>query len=192
MQEDLGGKSYVYFKNLATGVSGKISNSTHNQAYPDIDGNRAVWMQEDSTGTFIYLRNFASGYVGKITTSTQTQILPAIDGDRVIWMQIDSTGYFTINLRNFATGFNGKITSPTKTMYFIGIDGPRIVWQSSFGVINYKNLVTGVTGKVSTTQQKYDSAISGTRIVWTQYETTGHYVVYTKDIATGKTGRVTS
>jgi hypothetical protein len=108
-----------------------------------------------------------------------------------MWMQVDKTGYFTVYLRNFATGFIGKITSPTKNLYFINIDGSRIVWQSSFGVINYKNLATGVTGKISTTQPKYECDISGTRIIWTQCESSGHYAVYTRDIATGKTSKVT-
>jgi hypothetical protein len=54
-----------------------------------------------------------------------------------------------------------------------------------------KNIATGVTSKVySTNQVQFNPIISGNTIVWSQENAAGNFYIYRKDLVTGKVSKV--
>jgi beta propeller repeat protein len=66
--------------------------------------------------------------------------------------------------------------------------GSKIMEQ--LAIVYCKNLATGEYGKVlTTTENQLDPAISGTRVVWQQYNG-NNWIIYCKNLATGVFGKV--
>ena len=81
-EQHISGHSYIYFKNFATGASGRVTSSNANQTNPDISGTRIVWQQSMGSHSYIYFKNLATGASGRVTSSTLYQLSPSISGHK--------------------------------------------------------------------------------------------------------------
>lgn len=80
------------------------------------------------------------------------------------------------------------------------ISGTRVVWEERTPYIPFtntncsiwlKNLATGYKGKVmASSQNQFDSKISGSHVVWRQVDSSGHSSIYYKNVITGNVGKV--
>ncbi|MDD3984931.1 MAG: hypothetical protein PHY59_03365 [Methanobacterium sp.] len=74
------------------------------------------------------------------------------------------------------------------------IDGNKITWiqKDSTGFsIYYKNLATGYKTKIYSSKQLISNQdISGSRVVWEQYDINNKSTIYYKNLATGTSGKV--
>jgi Tol biopolymer transport system component len=74
------------------------------------------------------------------------------------------------------------------------MDGNRIIWvqtDSRGSSIYYKDLATGYKTKIYSSKQIIKSPdISGTIVVWEQYDSNNKSTIYYKNLATGASGEV--
>jgi hypothetical protein len=168
--------SVVYWKNIATGSSGRVTSSNAKQWHPKISGTRVMWLEGGNYGPYtLYVKNLATGAMGKIT-SLKYRSSYDISGTRVMW-EFNNHLY----VKNLATGSGGIVTSGS--IYNPAISGVRVVWTDlSLDRVYVKNIQTGATGSIYSYGAS-NADISGTRVVWHD----GTHV-YWKDIATGSGG----
>lgn len=133
-----GGDADVYMYNLTTGIETRVTNNNANQRYPEIDGNKIVWM-----GNGIPNRAYDI-YVYDLVTQTENRIsisgpgntnYPKISGDKVIWWDLRSSELrpglssiymydLTTQTEAYVTPNNANIQSPGSS----AISGDKIVW----------------------------------------------------------------
>lgn len=93
--------------------------------------------------------------------------------------------------KNIATGSTDKVRTTTTKQWNPKISGSRVIWQEGGNYGPYslyvKNLATGVISKVTSSSDRDNIDISGTRVIW---EFNNH--LYLKNLATGSSGIVTS
>lgn len=183
---DLPTSSIVYWKNLKTGTTARITTSTAKQWSPAVSGPRVVWKEGSGiTGKYsLYVKNLLTGAKGKLTSSCDS-LSPDISGTRVLWCE-DRSGKEYVYVKNLVTGtktlvtVNDVISTPK-------ISGTRVVWTvfKDYGTyLHVKNIATGSTGRIRS-KEPYNPDIDGTKIVWGD-----NNIIYWKDIATGAKGIV--
>lgn len=132
-----------------------------------------------------------------IITTTSDQINPGISGNYVIWQDYRNKSYgcasaqnclgADVFARNLTTGVEQKL-SLTAFAMDPDIDGNYVVWRNwSNGKIVAHNLTTGAQMNTSTLtgyEQMVTPAISGNKVVWTDYRTSPDYGnIYMRDLA---------
>ena len=189
-EQKIAGHSYIYFKNFATGASGRVTSSSAEQTNPDIYGTIIVWEQTMRSRNYIYFKNLATGTTGRVTTSTFDQSKPSISGTRVVWTEYTSSYHSYVYVKNLATGASARLG--TNNAANPDISGNRVVWTEFIGVgsSNYwRDLVTGAGGKIYRGNLQYRPKISGSRVVW-EDEYNDILGVYEKNLVTGSVFRV--
>lgn len=176
--------SIVYWKNLKTGSTARVTTSAVKQWNPAISGTRVIW-QEGSVSSgihAIYVKNLATGQRGKITSLSDYHS-PDISGTRVIWCE-NKDGRDYVYVKNLATGSKALVTSGV----LIGnpkISGTRVVWDkyTNSGTFVYvKNIATGATARIGSSES-YNPDIDGTKVVWGDNNR-----IFWRDIASGAGG----
>ena len=188
-EQHISGHSYIYFKNFATGASGRVTSSTANQINPDISGTRIVWLQTMGSHSYIYFKNLATGASGRVASSTFSQINPSISGTRVVWTEL-TLEHSYVYVKNILTGRIARLG--TNNAYNPDISGNKVVWAHFIGegyAISWRNLVTGAGGNLNIKGSSNFPKISGSRVVWINdyyTEILGDLItVYEKNLVTG-------
>lgn len=181
----------IHYKNIFTGKTDYVSFSDHAQIYPAVSGNRVVWMQDTGVHYAIYVKNIESGNMQMVLPLIGWQWYPAISGTRIVWDQ-QYFGYSVV-YKNIGTGSTFTLQNATGAP---AIDGGLITWVQigyNNNAVHYCDVTSGAHGKVPTSRAgQYDPQVSGSRIVWTQCESTSlNAYIYTKNLKTGYVGRLT-
>ena len=175
--------SVVYWKNLATGNTGKVRSTAIKQWNPKISGTRVIWQEGGNYGPYsLYVKNLATGGIGKITSSSDLGSTD-ISGTRVIWVSNNH-----LYVKNLATGGSGTVA--TGHMYNPAISGVRVVWtDGSYNRVYVKNIQTGATGSINSYEAR-NPDIYGDVIVWQYFQSNPNTSIYWKNIATGAGGKL--
>ena len=72
---------------LAQGILTQITTDTLYQGFPEIYGNRIVWVDNrgGAANSDIYMYNITTGIETQITTDIDDQSSPAVWGDKIVW-----------------------------------------------------------------------------------------------------------
>lgn len=127
----------IRMKNLVNGASNVVSNSSYDEANPDISGNRVVWEKYVHGISQVWYRDMGiRGSTAKaLYSSTYNQYKPKISGDKIVWYQ---GPYSTINnglrdynivLYNLNTSTYSMITNANSTEMYPHIEGSTVVYQ---------------------------------------------------------------
>jgi TolB protein len=180
--------SVIYWKNIVTGATGKVTTSTAKQWNPAISGTHVIWLEETNNGFGrLYYRNLARGSTTKIASSIPIYTKPDISGTNIAWSDYKS-GISTMYVKNLLTGSVTKIKSNADISNPI-ISGNKLVWGdyiSGHSYVHFKNLLTGSTAYIGTNQADHPY-IDGNRIVWDDYNG-----IYYKNLVTGSVCRLSS
>lgn len=108
-------------------VSQLTDGSAASDAFPDIDGTRAVWREEAATGTEIYLYDGSSVQLVAAAGTTR-KLDPLIDGDSVLYRDPTSA------LKLYDAAWNTTTPIPAGGGYKIGgydLDGDLVAWREA-------------------------------------------------------------
>lgn len=188
----------IYYKNLSTGKSTKITTTADMVEEPHIDGNILVWTQVEPSfkGVRIYYKNLSTGITGNVGVSGLIQGAPDISGNTIVWRaytQYESAVYYT----NIGTKVTKRVLSSTQ-QYHPAIGGTRIVWEQ--GPIYMLDISTGksslvmpdtVTPKISSTiPTNLKTAVSRTPTIFVKFTepikaSTYYNFIKLKNLSTG-------
>ncbi|MEB3189974.1 MAG: Calx-beta domain-containing protein [Snowella sp.] len=165
----------IYFYNGTTAT--KVTNAEQSRQNQKIvlDGSNLVWLGYDGRDWEIYRYNGTS--VTQLTdNNTSYEDTPRISGNNIFWQGYDSVGNdYEIYLYNGTTTVN--LSNNTNYYdYAPSISGNRVVWTSNDGTDNeifYYNGTTTVNLSNNTVDDR-NAKISGTNIVWEQYDAVGN------------------
>jgi beta propeller repeat protein len=77
----------IYVYDLNTGQEKRITSYPGNDHYPDIDGNKIVWLrQEDYIRADVFVYNLETGRESRVSKSRFAGFQPFIHEDRVVWV----------------------------------------------------------------------------------------------------------
>jgi beta propeller repeat protein len=180
--------SQIYWKNIVTGQTGKVTNSKALQWQPKISGNNVVWTEGDYLSSMsLYEKNILTGSGGRISSSKDIGGL-SISGDTVVWQQLTGTKDY-VYYKNLKTGSTGRLTNSNLEQLNPVISGNRVIWQeytTSNSYLYLKDISTGKITKLFTGSiRSYD--ISGNRLIW---ENGDNNYIYWKNILTGASGKI--
>lgn len=77
----------IYLYDLTTGREERITSYPGNDHYPDIDGNRILWLrQEDYIRADVFVYNLETGRESQVSKSRFADFQPSIHEDRIVWV----------------------------------------------------------------------------------------------------------
>lgn len=99
----------IYVYNLTTGQEKRITSYPGNDHYPDIEGDKIVWLrQEDYIRADVFVYNLETGGESQVSKSRFADFQPSIHEDRIVWVdarvsQGNTSGDTVINGRQGQT-----------------------------------------------------------------------------------------
>jgi|GEM_PF-6252945 len=199
------GNNDVDVYNLANDTETVIANTTADEIYPDISGNRIVWQQKDSNGIYQIWTGLTDG-TGKrqLTSDNKNKSHLRIDGSLIVYNYEITPGNNDVDVYNLANNTETVIANTTDeiantTDDYIDpdpdISGNRIVWQQkdSNGISQIWTALSSGTDKRQITSGGSNSefpSVSNNTVVWTQLDT-GSGALYTDTLTTTSTPNTT-
>jgi len=146
----------IYLYDLTTGREERITSYPGNDHYPDIDGNKIVWLrQEDYIRADVFVYNLETGRESQVSYSSYADFHPSIHGNCIVWADArvskgNTSGDTVINgrrgqtdiyLYDLKTQQEIQLTStePGEVLYNPVIHGDSVVyvWVSMISSIVY-------------------------------------------------------
>jgi TolB protein len=190
---DAGDGSDVYARNMTStpGPETLIAGGPGDQVQPAVSDQFIVWVDNSA----IRARPRSGGNVINVATGNGDKFDPAVCGSLVVWTDMRN-GNADIFGRNLAGGQEFPIAASPATEAYPDCDGNRVVYMSTgattFGDISMFDRMTGATTVVSAQPWiEWQPAISGNRVVWQAWQTTGIDILGV-DLSTGTPVTVTT
>jgi TolB protein len=190
---DAGAGSDVYARNMTSspGPETLIAGGNGDQGQPAVSAQYIVWVDNGA----IRARPSSGGNVINVATGNGDKFDPAVCGSLVVWTDMRN-GNADIFGRDLAGGQEFPIATSPATEAYPDCDGNRVVYMSTgattFGDISMFDRTTGATTVVSAQPWiEWRPAISGNRVVWQAWQTTGIDILGV-DLSTGTPFTVTS
>ena len=115
---------------LSQGILTQITTDTLYQGFPEIYGDRIVWMDNRGGGPNydIYMYDITTGIETQITSDPNEQDGPVIWEDIIVWTD-DRNGNKDIYMYDISTGIETQITSDIDDQTSPAVWGDKIVWN---------------------------------------------------------------
>jgi beta propeller repeat protein len=173
----------VYYRNISTNTTTRLTQDAAYQNYPDIHKNRIVWQDyrnvplTNQHNADIYLYDIFSGQTQQITTDTSYQTFPAVWDNLIVWEDHRNAHTDTTNadiyMYNLSTNQEIQITSNPAAQLFPDIWEDKIVWEdyrNGVGDIFMYDLSTNTEREICVTpSHKANPVIFRDWIVWQDY-----------------------
>jgi TolB protein len=183
---DAGAGSDVYARDMTSspGPETLIAGGNGDQGQPAVSDQYIVWVDNSA----IRARPRSGGNAINVATGSGDRFDPAVCGSLVVWTDMRN-GNADIFGRNLAGGQDFPIATSPATEAYPDCDGNRVVYMSTgattFSDISMFDRTTGATTVVSAQPWiEWQPAISGNRVVWQAWQTTGIDILGV-DLSTG-------
>jgi beta propeller repeat protein len=107
----------------------QVTNNSHEDNFPSIEGNYVVWQAHIDGDWEIFLYDIATGITTQITNNDYDDILPKTDGNYVVWLGLGQSGG-EIFLYDISTGETTQINNDSHVDCAPQIANGRVVWTS--------------------------------------------------------------
>lgn len=160
---------------IARGAEIPIAVTAADEAYPDCDGSRVVFMRTiAATGSDIYHYNLNTAATSVVSAQRWNEWRPAVSGDRVVWQawpfQPDTAVGIEIYGRNLATGRTFAVGRGPGHQVEPDISGGLAAWEDRRAAqvdVRFRELATGVEEPVTAASTDETlPAVSGRSIVY--------------------------
>jgi beta propeller repeat protein len=183
----------VYARNMTStpGPETLIAGGNGDQVQPAVSDQYFVWVDNGA----IRAHSRSGGNAFNVATGAGDRFDPAVCGSLVVWTDTRN-GNPDIYGRDLAGGQEFPIATTPATEAYPDCDGNRVVYMSTgattFGDISMFDRTTGATTVVSAQPWiEWQPAISGNRVVWQAWQTTGIDILGV-DLSTGTPFTVTN
>ena len=197
----------IYFHRISTGETLQLTNNSAEQSYPDVFGNRIIWVDKRSGNFDIYMFDLTTLATTRVSSLPGSETNPRIEGNRITYQfATPDLRYGGINVYDIESGNTTNIVTnnfPTNTPV---IYGDIVAWREYWAPgqtlsFHYHNLSSGEQKRFRTIKlYDWDLAHGGRRgylsihgevIVWEDINTTIHQI-YMYHIPSGKTVQLTN
>jgi len=126
------GPGEIYYKNLETGESRRITTNSFGQYHPAISGNWIVWQDTRNGEVDLYGFDFLRNRELRLTSTPENETRPFLDGPWVVCEE-DSLGPLAINAKLVHLPSLGSVplTRSGSTKARPALAGSRLVWQDT-------------------------------------------------------------
>ncbi|UCH89199.1 MAG: hypothetical protein JSV49_00695, partial [Thermoplasmata archaeon] len=156
-------------KTRAIGKETQITTDPATQRFPDIYGDRIVWIDDRNGAYDIYMYDLSTSTETRRTTDTTGLGCPAIYGDRIVWSD-NRNGNSDIYMYNLSTNTEKQITTNSSNQQEPDIYGDRIVWsdnRNGWCDIYMYDLSNSTETRITTnSSHQWRPIIYGNRILW--------------------------
>ncbi|OGJ90215.1 MAG: hypothetical protein A2487_07405 [Candidatus Raymondbacteria bacterium RifOxyC12_full_50_8] len=184
-----GGTSYLYHKNISSGVSRQLITNSSWKEMVWVGGSIVTWIDYrfydpatiDSVNSEIYYYNLGSSQEIRLTNSHAYQSHPCTDGQTIAWIDYTES-YGRLFLHTIATAETREIAAYAAHKDNPRLDGAYVVWEDyrnagtdpKNGDIYYYNTSTNTTHAACTAPGYQGNIfIDSNRIVWEDYRNAG-------------------
>lgn len=173
----------------------QINTSQSSLYFPDIYGDRVVWIDERDGKLDVYMYNLSTCDETQITTSVSNKASSTIYGNKIVWIDYRN-GNSDIYMYDLSTGKETQITKDGSEKTSPEIYGNKIVWRESGDYGDSSIYMYDLFNNTETQITKYYSnawgpSIFEDRIVWREYHD-GKNKIYFYNISTSNETIVTS
>ncbi len=125
----------IYDVWIDRGGARRLSPTSSNQAWPDVDGDKVVWSDSRHGNAQIYLYDLKTGTERRLfpDASVRQQFYPSIDGDKVVWLDYVGSPYNSstdLRVYDLSTNTSRVISSsePGRSYWLPTIKDHLVIW----------------------------------------------------------------
>jgi len=183
----------IYKKDMVTGTTTVVTRDANDECNPDISGNIVVWQSRASGGKWqIYWKDISTSNAAAVHASSNDQINPSVSGTYVVWKEYfgapDADTHYEVNdydIKGYDLATHTYYANIASSNHYEGepdISGNTVVYaklenvgtssspnwktqiyKTTFGTNNQGTKIHPYTG------DQNDPVISGTKVIWEQY-----------------------